>query len=160
MTHGHHHSARRGQHLTHAQSHITWAVAVMESCFALIIIRTHQQGISVGPLYGAEGKTIDLPTSRAKIFSRARSASRRFFCFLRQLPEPEIRSQGRWESLAKQLPWLPLPILPLPGWYGCAHALGTGQLSRGLVPVCQLIRLSSEIYILELYYGSVRKTLE
>ena len=160
MTHGHHYSARPGQHLTHAQSHITRAVAVMESCFALIIIRAHQQGISVGPLYGAEGKTIDLPTSRAKIFSRARSASGRFFCFPRQLTEPEIRSQGRWESLAKQLLWLPLSILPLPGWYGCAHALGTGQLSRGLVPVCQLIRLSSEIYILEIYYGSVRKTLE
>ena len=53
----------------------------MESCFALVIIRAHQQGISVGPLYGAEGKTIDLPTSRAKIFSRARSASGRFFLF-------------------------------------------------------------------------------
>ena len=41
---------RPSQHLTHAHSHITRAVAVMDSCFALI--KAHQHGIAVGPLYG------------------------------------------------------------------------------------------------------------
>ena len=39
------------------------------------------QGIAVGPLYGAEGKTKDLSTNQAHIFSRAGSASGRFFLF-------------------------------------------------------------------------------
>ena len=56
----------------------------MQSCFALI--RAHRvmgfwQGIAVGPLYGAEGKTKDLSTNQAHIFSRAGSASGRFFLF-------------------------------------------------------------------------------
>jgi len=32
------------------------------------------------------------------------------------------------------------PWLPLPGWYGCAHAWGTGQ-GRGLVYVCLLLQV-------------------
>ena len=35
-----------GQHLTHARSHITRAVAAMDNCFGLV--RPHQHGIAVG----------------------------------------------------------------------------------------------------------------
>ena len=79
------------------------------------------------------GPNIDMPTSRPQIFSRARSASGRFFmfsaakarerarereldlvdflCFLRQkraraggqLPEPEMRSEGLWGSVVPTL---------------------------------------------------------
>ena len=41
---------RPGQYLTHAYSHITRAVAAMDSCFALA--RAHQHGIAVGSLNG------------------------------------------------------------------------------------------------------------
>ena len=37
---------RPGQYLTHAQSHITRAVAAMDSCFGLV--RPHQHGVAVG----------------------------------------------------------------------------------------------------------------
>ena len=37
---------RAGQYLTHAHSHITWAVAAMDGCFGLV--RPHQHGIAVG----------------------------------------------------------------------------------------------------------------
>ena len=60
------------------------------------------------------GYDLDLPTSRAEIFSRAQSASGRIFMFSAakanerdkspsrwgQLPEPEMRNEGLWESLA------------------------------------------------------------
>ena len=59
------------------------------------------------------GYDLDLPTSRAQIFSWVRSASCSFFMFSAakaneknkipsrwgQLPEPEMRSEGLWESL-------------------------------------------------------------
>ena len=35
---------RYGQYLTHAHSHITRAVAAMDSCF--VLVRTHQHGIA------------------------------------------------------------------------------------------------------------------
>ena len=41
-------NSRPGQYLTRAHSHITRVVATMDSCFAFV--RTHQHGISVGPL--------------------------------------------------------------------------------------------------------------
>ena len=40
---------------------------------------------------GKVSKRVDLPTSQAHIFSRARGASGRFSI---QLPEPEMRSEG------------------------------------------------------------------
>ena len=39
-------NSRPGQYLTHAHSHITRAVAAMDSCFGLV--RPHQHGIAVG----------------------------------------------------------------------------------------------------------------
>ena len=42
---------------------------------------------------------VDLPTSRANIFSRAWSAIGRFFMFWGQLLQPEMRSDGIWKSL-------------------------------------------------------------
>ena len=41
---------RYDQYLTHAHSHITWAVAPMDSCFDLV--RPHQHGIVVGQQIG------------------------------------------------------------------------------------------------------------
>ena len=45
-----HTNSRPGQYITHAHSHITWAVAAMDNCFALT--GTHQHGIAVGPVNG------------------------------------------------------------------------------------------------------------
>ena len=42
-------SPRYGENLTHALSHITRAVAAMDSCF--VIVRTHQNGVAFGHLY-------------------------------------------------------------------------------------------------------------
>ena len=42
-----------GQYLTHAHNHITWAVAAMDSCFALT--GAHQHGIAVQSM--SEDKT-------------------------------------------------------------------------------------------------------
>ena len=47
MTHSYT-NPRSGQYLTHAHSTITWAVAAMESCFGLPIVRPHQHGIAIG----------------------------------------------------------------------------------------------------------------
>ena len=47
LKHGAHiHQSRPGQCFTHAHSHITWAGAAMDSCFALI--GAHQHRIAVG----------------------------------------------------------------------------------------------------------------
>ena len=43
------HQPRGLRCLTHAHSHITLAVAAMDSCF--LLVRTHQHGIAVGPLH-------------------------------------------------------------------------------------------------------------
>ena len=40
------HQPRGLQYLTHAHSHITLAVAAMDSCF--VLVRTHQHGIAPG----------------------------------------------------------------------------------------------------------------
>ena len=44
MQWSHNTTPRYGQYLTHAHSHITWAVAAMDSCF--VLVRTHQHGIA------------------------------------------------------------------------------------------------------------------
>ena len=41
-----------GQYLTHAHSHITRALAAMDSCFGLVI--PHQQGSAVGAKSGGQ----------------------------------------------------------------------------------------------------------
>ena len=57
------------------------------------------------------GQSVDLPTSWAQIFSRARAVDFYVFCGKSeqesesswcwgQLPEPEMRSEGLWESLS------------------------------------------------------------
>ena len=43
-------NTRSGQYLTHAHSHITRAVAAMDSCFSLV--RPHQHGIALGHALG------------------------------------------------------------------------------------------------------------
>ena len=72
--------------------------------------------VSLLPVSRSERENLDLPTSRAQIFSRARSASGRFFMFPAlkaseraigsrwgQLPEPETKSERLWEYLVRTL---------------------------------------------------------
>ena len=46
----HIHQTAAGQYLMHAHSYITWVVAAMDSCFALI--GAHQHGVAVGTKNG------------------------------------------------------------------------------------------------------------
>ena len=136
---------RYGQYLRHAHNHITPAVAAMDSCFALI--GAHQHGKALGSMGGGKtraSKTFwsifsshlhthavgepfcgSQPTDTTclrwswrlmKCFALD-SAVKGLKCVTRRLQhagEPQ-----RWRN---RCPWLPLP-----GWYGCAHAHGVGM---------------------------------
>ena len=67
------HQPRGLQYLTHAHSHITLAVAAMDSCF--VLVRTHQHGIAPGqvsltitdPAVYCQGECTSTPLSASSI---------------------------------------------------------------------------------------------
>ena len=108
-----------GKYLTHAHNHITPAVASMDSSFALI--GASQHGIAVGSMGGGKTRASKTFWAHGSIFSSHPHTHAVGAPFCASQPTDTTCLRWSWR-LMKCFAF----TLPLPGWYGCAHAHGVG----------------------------------